>query len=177
MGLYAGLGKCAMAAGAAKKCAELLEESADGEKDALSGAIDMYKEAIDMYDAENRPQAANTCREKVAYLSASIGAYDDAAASFEDLGKTALQSNLGKFNAKKWFTYAILCALARDDSVKAGNKLLEFASLDYSFDASTRDHQLCSALIDAVDANDGDAIATAASDYDKVRPSSFFLRQ
>ena len=28
-------------------------------------------------------------------------------------GRSALQSNLGKFNAKKWFTYSVLCCLAR----------------------------------------------------------------
>ena len=34
-----------------------------------------------------------------------------------------MQSNLGKFNAKKWFTYSVLCCLAREDLVKA-QKLL-----------------------------------------------------
>jgi len=165
--LYAGLGKSAMAAGAAKKCAELLES--ENEPTAQAQAIEIYKEAIDLYDAENRPQAANSAREKVATLSAAIGSYEEASAAFEDLGKQALQTNLGKFNAKKWFTNSVLCALARDDSVKARNKLLEFGSLDYSFDASTRDHQLCTALVEAVDNHDPDAIAQAAADYDKVK--------
>mmetsp|Transcript_7374 Transcript_7374/g.10247 ORF Transcript_7374/g.10247 Transcript_7374/m.10247 type:complete len:331 (+) Transcript_7374:141-1133(+) len=172
IGYFAGLGKCAMAANAAKKCAELLEENAPHATDpqeSSTKAIEIYKEAVELYEAENRPQAATGCREKIAVLSATVGDYETAMISFEALGKDALNSNLGKFNAKKWFTNAILCALARDDSVKANNKLQEFSGLDFSFDEKTREFMLCSALIAALDANDQDAIATAAAEYDKVK--------
>mmetsp|Transcript_17198 Transcript_17198/g.69192 ORF Transcript_17198/g.69192 Transcript_17198/m.69192 type:complete len:319 (+) Transcript_17198:145-1101(+) len=165
---FAGLGKCSMAANCAKKCAELVEEQAASDETQLAGAVEMYREAVDYYEAENRPQAAGTCREKIAYLNAQLGAYDDAFAAFDELGRTALQSNLGKFNAKKWFTNAVLCALAREDSVRAANKLSEYATLDYSFDG-TREQQLCQGLIEAVDANDEDAVATAAAEYDKIK--------
>lgn len=159
---YAGLGKCAMAANNSKKVAEIVEGTDDDE------AISAYKEAIDYYEAEGRPQAASGCREKVAFLTAAKGDYADAQVAFEDLGKAALQSNLGKFNAKKWFTNAVLCALAKTDTVAAANKLQEYKALDYSFDG-TREALLCSSLIAACDDNDDEAIATACAEYDKIK--------
>lgn len=161
--LYGGAGKCAMAANAAKKLGEHLEKSEE-----LSGAIDTFKQAVDFFDAENRPQAANGCREKVAFLSGTLGAYGEAQAAFEELGRTSLDSNLGKFNAKKWFTHSVLCALARSDTVAASNKLGEFASLDYSFNG-TREYMLCEQLCAACDAGQGQAVADAAAEYDKIK--------
>mmetsp|Transcript_12560 Transcript_12560/g.39866 ORF Transcript_12560/g.39866 Transcript_12560/m.39866 type:complete len:316 (+) Transcript_12560:40-987(+) len=159
---YAGMGKCSMAANSAKKLGELLEQRGEPR------AVEMFRQAVDLYESEGRPQAATGCREKVGYLSAEVGNYAEAQSVFEEMGRAALQSNLGKFNAKKWFTNAVLCALARDDVVAAGNKFSEFRALDYSFDG-TREAMLCEALLQAVDANDHEAVAAAAADYDKIK--------
>ena len=119
--MFAGAGKGNMAANASKKLAELIEQ--DDDEDRLPEAVEAYQQACDFYDAENQPRRADGCREKVATISARLGAYDDAITQFDALGRSALQSNLGKFNAKKWFTYSVLCCLAREDLVKA-QKLL-----------------------------------------------------
>ena len=119
--VFAGAGKGNMAANASKKLAELIEQ--DDDEDRLPEAVEAYQQACDFYDAENQPRLADGCREKVATISARLGAYDDAITQFDALGRSALQSNLGKFNAKKWFTYSVLCCLAREDLVKA-QKLL-----------------------------------------------------
>ena len=119
--VFAGAGKGNMAANASKKLAELIEQ--DDDEDRLPEAVEAYQQATDFYDAENQPRRADGCREKVATISARLGAYDDAITQFDALGRSALQSNLGKFNAKKWFTYSVLCCLAREDLVKA-QKLL-----------------------------------------------------
>ncbi|KAK7249433.1 beta-soluble NSF attachment protein [Aureococcus anophagefferens] len=129
---------------------EHVEEARGGarERRRPGGAAERHRglgAAIDYYDGENQPMRANGCREKVAFLSATLGAYDDALAAFDSLGRSCLGSNLGKFNAKKWFTNAILCALAREDVVKAKNALAEYANLDYSF-VGTREHMLCEQL-------------------------------
>lgn len=163
---FGGMGKCSMAANMSKKLGEILEGSRDDAK--IPEAIDAFAAAVDYFDGENQPMRANGCREKVAFLSAGLGAFDDALASFDGLGRACLQSNLGKFNAKKWFTNAILCALARTDTVKAKNLLGEYAALDYTF-VGTREHMLCEALAAACDSGDAEAVATAAADYDKIK--------
>lgn len=160
---YAGLGKCSMAANMAKKLGELSE--AQGQ---LPKALDAYRQAIDLYDTEGRPQAASSCREKVAFLLAEKSEYGQAQTLFEELGKAALETNLGKFNAKKWFTNAILCALARSDFVAANNKFAEFRAIDYSFEG-TREATLCDSLIQACENTDHEAVANAAAEYDKIK--------
>jgi len=167
--LFEGLGKCAMAANIAKKLAESLEAADD-----VEGAIAMNQRAIDNYEGEGRPQAAAGCREKMAFLSGSLGAYGDAQAAFEELGRASLQSNLGKFNAKKWFTNALLCMLAREDVVQARNKLLEFKSLDSSFNG-TREALLVEALVEACEAGDAEGLATAAAEYDQIKKLDAWL--
>ncbi|KAH8060761.1 hypothetical protein JL721_8977 [Aureococcus anophagefferens] len=164
--IYGGMGKCSMAANMSKKLAEVLENGGDPAE--LPNAIEAYGAAIDYYDGENQPMRANGCREKVAFLSATLGAYDDALAAFDSLGRSCLGSNLGKFNAKKWFTNAILCALAREDVVKAKNALAEYANLDYSF-VGTLEHMLCEQLTAACEASSEEGVATAAAEYDKIK--------
>ena len=162
-------------------------------------AVEAYQQATDFYDAENQPRRADGCREKVATISARLGAYDDAITQFDALGRSALQSNLGKFNAKKWFTYSVLCCLAREDLVKA-QKLLgedlchfgddarlrvkrrwriealkksDFHTGEYaSLDytlVGTREHDLLEALCAACESQDEEAVATAAAEYDRVK--------
>lgn len=162
MSTFAGLGKCSMAANTAKKLAELLEAQSDAK------AIETYRQAIDWYEAEGRPQAASGCREKVAFLAADAGDYAEAQTVFEELGKASLQTNLGKFSAKKWFTNAILCSLARTDTVAAANKFNEYRALDYSFEGS-REAMLCDSLIQACDANDQEGVANASAEYDNIK--------
>ena len=164
--VFAGAGKGNMAANASKKLAELIEQ--DDDEDRLPEAVEAYQQACDFYDAENQPRRADGCREKVATISARLGAYDDAITQFDALGRSALQSNLGKFNAKKWFTYSVLCCLAREDLVKAQKLLGEYASLDYTL-VGTREHDLLEALCAACESQDEEAVATAAAEYDRVK--------
>ena len=60
--------------------------------------------------------------------------------------------------------------LLRDtrEQVAASNKLGEFASLDYSFNG-TREYMLCEQLCAACDAGQGQAVADAAAEYDKIK--------
>ena len=91
-----------------KKLAEALE--AAGDEAQLVEAVAAYGQACDFYEGEGQPRRADGCREKVAYLSATLEAYEDARAAFDAMGRACPQSTLGKFNAKKWFTNAVLCA-------------------------------------------------------------------
>ncbi|KAJ8608387.1 hypothetical protein CTAYLR_008147 [Chrysophaeum taylorii] len=161
--VYAGIGKCSMAANNAKKLGDILEGQGD-----LRRAIEAFQQAIDLYETEGRPQSASQCRERAAFLSADVGDLKEAQQAFEEMGRASLQSNLGKFNAKKWFTNAVLCALARTDTVAASNKLVEFKAIDYTLEG-TREAQLCEALVAACESNDDAAVATAAADYDKIK--------
>ena len=128
IGIFVKGGKGAMAANASKKVAELYEASGNH-----SDAAENYSAAADLYEGEGRAQAANACKEKMAFLNADLGAFDVAAETFENLGRESLTSKLGKFSAKKFFTNGSLCLLARGDVVSARQKMQEFASLDYTF--------------------------------------------
>ncbi|KAH8044893.1 hypothetical protein JL720_16918 [Aureococcus anophagefferens] len=109
----------------------------------LPNAIEASRRAIDYYDGENQPMRANGCREKVAFLSATLGAYDDARG----------------FDSS---------AVVPRDVVKAKNALAEYANLDYSF-VGTREHMLCEQLTAAREASSEEGVATAAAEYDKIK--------
>mmetsp|Transcript_27661 Transcript_27661/g.85490 ORF Transcript_27661/g.85490 Transcript_27661/m.85490 type:complete len:496 (-) Transcript_27661:30-1517(-) len=164
--VFVSAGKGNMAANAAKKLGETME--AEGKDATLPEAIDAYKQAVNFFESEGQPRRADGCREKVAMLSAKLEAYDDAMKAFDEMGRSCLESNLGKFNAKKWFTYSVLCCLAREDVVKAKNLVAEYASLDYTF-VGTREHQLCESLCAACEADDDAGVADAAAEYDKIK--------
>ena len=85
--VFAGAGKGNMAANASKKLAELIEQ--DDDEDRLPEAVEAYQQACDFYDAENQPRRADGCREKVATISARLGAYDDAITQFDALGRSS----------------------------------------------------------------------------------------
>jgi alpha-soluble NSF attachment protein len=105
--------------------------------------------------------------EKIALLSASAGAYDHSARTFEQLGTTALESNLLKFGAKKHFMHSGFCYLARGDVVAARMAYDRYAQMDLSFHGS-REAKVLDEVIVAYEGNDSDAFSTALSDYDRV---------
>ena len=167
--MYRALVAAKCEAGRFAQAAQLLEivgeilESQNNVEDAL----DAFSKAADYHNTENAGSRANKCLAKVATLSASNGAYDHAARTFETLGMTALESNLLKFGAKKHFLHAGFCLLAKGDSVAARMSFDRFSQMDLSFPGS-RESKLYDELIAAYEAMDTDAFSTALASYDSV---------
>jgi alpha-soluble NSF attachment protein len=72
-----------------------------------------------------------------------------------------------KYNAKGYFVCAIFCLLAMGDSVAGRMKIDAFGAVDFSF-LDSREGKLCDQLVEAVDNSDGDAMATACFEFDRV---------
>lgn len=105
---YLEAGRWNQAGNITKNVAELFEAAlenglADSCEDHVSEACDSYAAAAEYYEAESPPrtQAAASCQEKVAMLSAGRGEGTQRAAEiFETLGRTALESKVS--GLQKW---------------------------------------------------------------------------
>jgi len=133
----------------------------------IEEAIKYYQQAADYYNGDNSASRANKNLEKVALHSATLKKYKEASELFEGLGKSSLESNLLKFNAKKHFLHAGFCVLARGDMVAAKNCLDRYSDLDYTF-RDSREGKLFEALTEAIEEYDGDKFADVLFSYDRV---------
>ena len=105
---YLEAGRWNQAGNITKNVAELFEAAlenglADSCEDHVSEACDSYAAAAEYYEAVSPPhtQAAASCQEKVAMLSAGRGEGTQRAAEiFETLGRTALESKVS--GLQKW---------------------------------------------------------------------------
>mmetsp|Transcript_7367 Transcript_7367/g.8457 ORF Transcript_7367/g.8457 Transcript_7367/m.8457 type:complete len:311 (+) Transcript_7367:159-1091(+) len=155
-------GRFGSAAKHSEKIAELYEKEAD-----IENAMKYFQQAANYYNADNSSSRANKNLEKVAFHSGSLKKYKEAGEIFEALGKSSLESNLLKFNAKKHFLHAGLCILARSDVVAAQNCLTRYSDLDYSFRES-REGKLFESLTKCVEEYDADKFADELYTYDRI---------
>jgi len=119
---------------------------------------------------ENQKSQGNQCTAKVAeLLSAAMEPPDfiKAANLYDSLGKTCLESNLLKFNAKGYFLQSLLCLLASGDSIGASQALNRYDAVDYTFGES-REGKFASTLTSCVENLDPEGFATACMEYDRI---------
>jgi len=148
-----------------KEIAEIFEQDGD-----QAAALEAYDQAAALYRGETHSstQAAD-CLKKVAELAALQGDYSRGANIFEQLGSENLGHRTLSFNAKSYFTNAVLCLLAMQDAVAAEEKFRSFVERDHNF-RGTREEQLISRLIEAVQNRDQDAFSQACADFDQISP-------
>jgi len=139
----------------------------------IEAAIDCLNTAAEYYSMENSTSRANTCKLKVAQLSANAGKYDDAVQIFEEIARTSMDNNLLKFSVRNHLFHAFLCVLAKQDVVGAGRALERYKDMDPTF-ASQRECKLCEAVLEACDNLDVDAFTQAVADYDALTPLDAF---
>ena len=166
-------GRLTQAAKLCKECAELYEQeefdSNEG-KSSTVAAIEAYEQAADLFGMEDSKSQENTCRAKIAELcSAALDPPDliRAAALYEQLGQSCLDSNLLKYNAKAYFLQAILCHLAQGDAIGGQQALSRYVGLDYTFDES-REGKFATTLVECVENYDVEGLSTACFEYDRI---------
>jgi alpha-soluble NSF attachment protein len=125
-------------------------------------ALVYYLRAADLYKGEGQDTQAQQCMEKVAHAYAATVPpdYFKAAAIFEELGINALNSRLGRYNARKFFFRAVLCTMATSDTIGARAKHTHFQEIDCQFSPS-QEGKFLSKLIIALEAFDADQFSKA----------------
>ena len=111
-------GRLNMAAKLSKEIAEALENNLAEEdwdnNDSVAAAIQSYQQAADLFEMEQAKSQASGCLQKIAELSSAALNPPDllkAANLYESLGRTCLESNLLKYNAKTHFLNGEKCHL------------------------------------------------------------------
>jgi len=130
----------------------------------IENAISSFQEAADIYIPEGETSSGNSCRIKVAELSAQIKQYSKASEVFEQIAVESMsQNNLQRFAAKILFLKAGLCILAVD--VVAARKAIErFNNTDVSF-AGAKEGQFLEELTKTCESNDEDAFNSFLAKY------------
>jgi alpha-soluble NSF attachment protein len=165
-------GRLLPAAKLSKELGELFETEDIGteEKSSIVLSIESFEQAAELFEMEQAKSQASQCLSKVAELcSAALDPPDliRAAQIYDSLGKTCLESNLLKYNAKGYFLQCIFCHLANGDAIAANQAMQRYASLDYTF-GDSREGKLCTQLVECVEGYDADGFATACFEYDRI---------
>eukprot|EP00188_Purpureofilum_apyrenoidigerum_P002573 Plantae.Rhodophyta-Purpureofilum_apyrenoidigerum.ctg26400.p1 GENE.Plantae.Rhodophyta-Purpureofilum_apyrenoidigerum.ctg26400~~Plantae.Rhodophyta-Purpureofilum_apyrenoidigerum.ctg26400.p1 ORF type:complete len:328 (+),score=91.13 Plantae.Rhodophyta-Purpureofilum_apyrenoidigerum.ctg26400:82-984(+) len=160
--IYENLGRFQQCAKLNKEMAEIYESNEDTEK-----AIDRYTKAADFWDGEDAKSNANTCRVKIAELSALAKNYDLAIELFENVASAALESGLLKYGAKEHLLRAGMCRLCLGDDVGAKRAMDKYTGMDPSF-ADSREFKLLNGITQAVEDGDAEAFTDAAYEFDSI---------
>ncbi|KAI6817694.1 TPR-like protein [Hortaea werneckii] len=143
--------------------AELYEvEMGDGKR-----AAEAYETAAGWYENDNAEALANKLFLKLADLSALESDYYKAISNYEKVAKSSINSNLMKWSVKEYLLKAGICHLCTGDSVATNRALESYRELDPSF-SQTREHQLLSDLVEAVDEGDQEKFADKLFQYDQM---------
>ncbi|KAI7274326.1 TPR-like protein [Hortaea werneckii] len=144
--------------------AELYEvEMGDGKR-----AAEAYETAAGWYENDNAEALANRLFLKLADLSALESDYYKAISNYEKVAKSSINNNLMKWSVKEYLLKAGICHLCTGDSVATNRALESYRDLDPSF-SQTREHQLLSDLVEAVDEGDQEKFADKLFQYDQMR--------
>lgn len=90
------------------------------------------------YKAAKMNQQVLHCKNKVGFLLASIGEYDEASNVYYEIGTKELKYNLLKYGAQHSFFRSCVLLLARDeyDLEKVKNRIQEARKADFRFEIS-----------------------------------------
>ncbi|KAH3766577.1 soluble NSF attachment protein [Pelomyxa schiedti] len=155
-------GRFSIAARHQQELAEIYEAEND-----IENAITAYEKAADLFDGDNSSSRSSQCLGKVATFCSQLERYDRAIEIFDKIGRQCLENNLLKWGAKDHFTKAVICHMAKGDTVGARRALEQYQELDVSF-SSQRDNKLLTALIEAYENYDSDAFTSAIVEHDTV---------
>ncbi|RMY18432.1 hypothetical protein D0866_13175 [Hortaea werneckii] len=130
-------------------------------------AAEAYETAAGWYENDNAEALANKLFLKLADLSALESDYYKAISNYEKVAKSSINNNLMKWSVKEYLLKAGICHLCTGDSVATNRALESYRDLDPSF-SQTREHQLLSDLVEAVDEGDQEKFADKLFQYDQM---------
>jgi len=162
--LYTNTGAFSVAAKHLQDAGEMYETEND-----TANAIECLTTAAEYYESENATSRANTCLLKVAGLHATAEHYDQAIELYEKVARASLDNQLLKWSVREYLFKALICHMAKGDTVGARRALERYQEMDVTF-ASQRECKLCTQLIEACEAYDPDAFTTAVAEFDAVTP-------
>jgi len=138
------------------------------ENNDLRKACESYERAGDWYAQEDAAATANACYKDAADLHADLEEYPQAITRYEQVADHSLSSNLTKYSVKEYWMRSGLCSLAmQNDTVSAKRNLAKYSNQDPSY-PSTREAKFVQALIEAIEAGDGEMFTGAVVEFDQV---------
>ncbi|KAJ7071074.1 vesicular-fusion protein SEC17 [Mycena amicta] len=138
------------------------------ENNDLRKACESYERAGDWYAQEDATATANACYKDAADLHADLEEYPQAITRYEQVADHSLSSNLTKYSVKEYWLRSGLCSLAmKNDTISAKRNFAKYSNQDPSY-PSTREAKFVQALIEAVEAGDGEAFTAAVVEFDQV---------
>mmetsp|Transcript_28670 Transcript_28670/g.111923 ORF Transcript_28670/g.111923 Transcript_28670/m.111923 type:complete len:315 (-) Transcript_28670:266-1210(-) len=162
LAIYEDLGRFSQCAKINKELAEIYESTDETDK-----AIERYTMAADFYEGEDAKSNANSCRVKIAELSALAEKYPQAIELYESVAQAALDSNLLRYGAKEHLLRAGMCHLCLGDDVGASRALQRYSEIDPSFRGS-REHKLLQGIVEAVENGDVEAFTNTVYEFDSI---------
>jgi alpha-soluble NSF attachment protein len=137
-----------------KDMAEMFESEGS-----LEGALIHYKKAHDYFFAEDQPNLALGCMQKMAMINGQLDRFESAYRIFEDIGHKAINGPM-KHQAKEAFFKATLCRMAlvtndnrTETSAVAREAFENYAAADIYF-RGTREFEFCEAALEALETED-----------------------
>ncbi|KAK0257107.1 vesicular-fusion protein S17 [Friedmanniomyces endolithicus] len=146
-----------------QQVAELYEvELGDGKR-----AAEAYETAAGWFEADNAEALANKLWLKTADLAALESDYYKSISNYERVAKSSINNNLMKWSVKEYLLKAGICHLCTADMVATNRALESYRDLDPSF-TQTREHQLLTDLVEAVDEGDQEKFADKLFQFDQM---------
>ncbi|KAI1418237.1 TPR-like protein [Hypoxylon sp. FL1857] len=130
-------------------------------------ALECYETAAGWYEGDNAAALANKLWLKVADIAAIEGDYYKAIEQFEKVAGASINNNLMRYSVKDYFLKAGICHLATGDMVAANRALEKYRDLDPTF-PSTREYQLLTDLVAAIEAGNQDQFTDKLFQYDQM---------
>ncbi|KAI0124533.1 TPR-like protein [Hypoxylon sp. NC0597] len=130
-------------------------------------ALECYEVAAGWYEGDNAAALANKLWLKVADIAAIEGDYYKAIEQYEKVAGASINNNLMRYSVKDYFLKAGICHLATGDMVAANRALEKYRDLDPTF-PSTREYQLLTDLIAAIEAGNQDQFTDKLFQYDQM---------
>ncbi|KAK2070887.1 hypothetical protein P8C59_005349 [Phyllachora maydis] len=133
----------------------------------MPAALKCYEEAAGWYEGDNAAALANKLWLKVADISALSEDYYKAIKIYEKVANQSVSNNLMRYSVKEYFLKGGICHLATQDMVGAERALANYVELDPTF-ASTREHQLLTDLLAAVQSGKQEEFTDKLFAYDQM---------
>ncbi|SCV02059.1 LAMI_0G15500g1_1 [Lachancea mirantina] len=130
------------------------------------GAMEAYETAADWYAQDQALALANKSYLKCADLKALDAKYIDACDIYRKVIQNSLGNRLSQWSIKEYYLKLVLCYMAADDQVAAQKSLNEAVSEDSNF-ASSREHELLTALIECYSAGDVEHFSAKVYEFDR----------